>query len=273
MKKVCLILGLALAASLSAQRIGKTLIHMEQLYRNGSVLQAMDSAAYVLSIDNDNLAAKTFMYQHWDKTMKTVQERLSGLTDENSFREAKERLLIYKQLDEIHSYLRTVPMPFYGPNNRWVWQPEVGYYAGMYDTERMKIYPFVLALAEDALRSYDVELARTYYDFARQELFVSDGERTSNEVTMLKAVNHRIDSLAQTSKVYEAIVAYDMIGLSLWLDATQAERETQKLTVQQHISDLYLQLAQEYEAQGDTIAAQEHRLMAEDWKVYNDTVK
>ncbi len=273
MKRVLLVLCVLCASSLSAQRIGKTLIHMEQLYRNGSMLQAMDSAAYVLSVESDNFVAKTFMYQHWDKTMADVQERIGRLTDENNLEQARERLLIYKQLDEIHTYLRAVPMPLRGPNDRWVWQPELGYYTGMYDTERVKTYDLVLRLAEDALQSYEVELARSYYDYALKNLFVTDGERKSNLKTMVAHVNGRIATVEKSDKVYELIVAYYLTDLSLWLDESQVEKIVQKQAIQQQISDKYLQLASVWEAKGDTIAAQENRLLAEDWKIYNDTIK
>ncbi len=268
MKKWLLILIIVgLPTVLYAQRVGRTLINMEKLYKNGHVLQAMDSAAYVLSIDHDNMVAKIFMHEHWDKAMKELEHKLAPLTDETSVDQARERLLLFKLVDEIHTYLRTVPMPFYGPNERWVWQPEVGYYAGMYDNERMKAFPLMLAAADEALQSYDVELARTYYDFIRKELFVTEGERKSNEVVILQSLNTRIDSLAQSRNIYEAIVVYDMIGLSLWLDASQEDRVAQRVAMQKRIADLYLQLANEYEAQGDTVLARENRLMAEDWKV------
>ncbi len=273
MKKLFLILFVALAPVLHAQRVGRTLIHMEKLYRDGMTLQAMDSAAYVLSVDNDNFVAKNFLYRHWDKTMTDLGDRLAQLTDEKNLDEARERLLLLRQLDEIHTYLRTVPMPLYGPNDRWVWQPEVGYYAGMYDTERMKTYDLVLGLAEQALQSYDIESAQSYYDFALQELFVDERERNSNHASMLKHVNRRITELAESENIYEVIAAYNMVDLSLWLDASQKDKPVQKQAIQQEISDMYLQLAKEYAERGDTILSKEHSFLAEDWKVYTDTIQ
>ncbi len=273
MKKILLLLCVMVTPVLYAQRLGRTLIHMERLYRSGEMLQAMDSAAFVLSVEHDNVVAKNFIYRHWDKTMSAVQQRIGQLTDENSLVQARERLLLYKQIDEIHTYLRAVPMPLRGPNDRWVWQPEVGYYTGLYDTERVKTYDLVLALAEDALQSYDVELARSYYDFALNELCVTEGERQSNATTMLELINSRIQTLQQSDKIYEVIVAHNMINLSLWLDASQTDKASQKQSIQERISNMYLQLASACEAEGDTIAAKENRLLAEDWKLYNDTIK
>ncbi len=273
MKKLLLILCVVLTPTLYAQQLTRTLAAMQKLHRNGQTLQAMDTAAYVLSIDHDNFTAKQFLYQHWDKTMTRVGEQIAQLPDDKDLEQARERLQLYRYLDEIHTYLRTVPMPLYGPNNRWVWQPEVGYYAGMYDTERMKTYRLVMGLAEGALRSYDVEQAKAYYDFALQELCVDDSERESNRQMMIMHVNGQLDTLAQSTNIYEVVVAYNMVDLSLWLDASQHDRVTQKPVIQQHISDMYLALANDCEAKGDTITAQENRLLAEDWKVYTDTIQ
>ncbi len=273
MKKLFLILFVSLAPALYAQRIGRTLINMEKLYREGLTLQAMDSAAYVLSVDHDNFVAKNFLYRHWDKMMTDLGERLGQLTDEKSLDEARQRLLLLRQLDEIHTYLRSVPMPLHGPNDRWIWQPEVGYYAGMYDTERMKTYDLVLGLAEQALQSYDIELAQYYYDFALQELFVDERERSSNHASMLKHVNSRITELSESENIYEVIAAYNMVDLSLWLDASQNDKPAQKQAIQQHVADMFVQLAKDYAERGDTIASREHTLLAEDWKVYTDTIQ
>ncbi len=251
---------------LSAQRIGRTLIHVDRLQRDGHELQAMDSATYVLTIDNDNLTAKNFVYQHWDKTMKKTRERLARLSDEQDLKQAKERIVIYRQLDDIHRNLMSVPMPLYGPNNRWVWQPDLGYYTGTYDTERMRVFDMVLKHAEEAIREYDIQLAKDYYEYALDNLLIED-ERESNVRSLVKYVNEHWQKLAQTPNIYERIVAYNMIDISLWLDPTQSELETRKSELQTQISDMYLQLAEETAQAGDTITAAEYRLSAQDWQI------
>ncbi len=264
-KSVFFILCL-MTVSLCAQNVTKTLFQMNKLQREGKPLEALDSATYVLTIDADNMTAKNFIRTHWDQTMKMTNQRLERLTDEQDLEQARERLMVYKQLDDISTNLTMVRLPLRGANNRWVWQPEIGYFSGAYDSERVRTYRLVLEKAEKALMSYDVEQARAYYDFALQYVLIED-ERESNTETMLQQVNTRIDKLAESANIYERIVAYNLVDLSLWLDAEQTDKGEQKQRIQQGIAEMYLQRADEYAAAGDSISAAENRLLAEDWQV------
>ncbi len=267
MKKIALLVIVwFVGMPLCAQSVTKLLFQMNKLQREGKVLEAMDSATYVLTLDEDNLLAKNFVRHQWDQTMKETTQRLAILTDEQDLDQARERLILYKQLDEIHSNLRQIRMPLRGPNNSWVWQPEIGYFSGAYDSERVRTYRLILNKAEKALMSYDLEQARAYYDFALQYVLIED-ERESNTETMLRQVNTRIEKLAESANIYERIVAYNLVDLSLWLDAAQTDKGTQKQRIQQGIAEMYLQRADEYAAAGDSISAAENRLLAEDWQV------
>ncbi len=251
---------------LSAQSVVKAIFAMQQL-QHTDPLQAMDSATYVLTIDGDNTLAKNFMYKHWDKTMRDANEQLASLSDANDLSQARKRLTIYKHLDEIHMNLRSIRLPLYGPNNKWVWQPEVLYYSGSYDSERVRVYQLVLQKAEEVLRLQDISQARAYYEYALRELLVTKGERKSNLHTMVEQVNTRVEDLRSATDINQLIMAYNLLDLSLWLDESQVNHADEKLQLQQRISDAYLEQANAYEAQGDSLSAAESRLSAEDWRI------
>ncbi len=269
MMKRKILIGLLLAmcvVPLSAQRVMRTLIHMEKLQRNGDHLQAMDTAVYVLTIDADNRIAKQFVYEHWDKTMRETNQQLSALSDANDLAQSQQRLHIYKQLDEIHTNLSHISLPLYGPNERWVWQPEVGYYTGLYDSERMRLYNMLLNAAEEALSDYDTDLAKAHYAYILDNLLIED-EKESNVQSLVQYVNTRVNELSQSTKIYELIVAYYLTDISLWLQPEQDAITSLKPTIQQHISERYAQEAEILQAKGDTVRAHEYRLTAQDWQV------
>ncbi len=251
---------------LSAQNVVKAIFAMQKLQRTDP-LQAMDSATYVLTIDGDNTLAKNFMYKHWDKTMRDANEQLASLSDENDLTQARKRLTIYKHLDDIHINLRSIRLPLHGPNDKWVWQPEVLYYSGSYDSERVRVYRLVLRKSENALHLQDVAQAREYYEYALRELLITKGERKSNLHTMVEQVNGRVNTLREATEISQLIVAYNLLDLSLWLDDSQIDRADERLQLQQRISDAYLEQAKVYEAQGDSLSAAESRLSAEDWRI------
>ena len=170
MKKIVFILFAALLTlAVNAEERPSLLrksVQMETLRKDGRWLEAMDTATLILTYDRDYRVAVDFVHRYWDKTMRLTDERLQRLSDEESLAQAEERCEIYRVLDEVHENLRDVKMPLYGPNQKWVWQPEVAYYTGHYDTERQKTFRLLLKMADEALRSYDAEGAGVYYRLA-----------------------------------------------------------------------------------------------------------
>lgn len=124
----------------------------DRLYVKKQYLEALDSATLALSIQEDNQYAKNFIHAHWDKSIKNAKSRLEELNDLTDLSVARERLRIYTQLVEIQSNLQTISLPIHGPNDRWVWHPEIEYWQGHYD-EALRI---VIKLEEE-LKSQENE--------------------------------------------------------------------------------------------------------------------
>ncbi|HCS87551.1 MAG TPA: hypothetical protein DIW30_03800, partial [Bacteroidales bacterium] len=119
--------------------IPRLVMSMERLWRADQYLEAMDTATYVLSLQPSNRAAADFIYYRWEKMDEDTHRRLQNLPDENDILQAMERCEIYRLLDEIYTHLSDVPLPLHGTNDRWVWQPEVSYFTGHYDSERSRV--------------------------------------------------------------------------------------------------------------------------------------
>ncbi len=241
---------------------------MEKLQSSGEHLEAMDSATLLLSLDHENRAAINFVYRHWDKTMEQTTDKLSTLTDESSLDQAKERLDIYRLLDEIHLNLRSVPMPFYGPNNRWVWQPEVNYFTGTYDTERIRVFKLVMAYADDALRSFEVGQAAEHISYALNDLLL-ESERESNRKLIVQDLEKRVAKLRESTNIYNVIASYDIAGLALShvKDGQHKLALTNtQVAIRERIEQMYREAAAAALEQGDSIGAYNFNLSADDWK-------
>ncbi len=267
MKRIfTLTLLLATLLPLCAQRTMRTLLHMEQLQRAGQTLEAMDSATVILTRDADNQAAKNFIHQHWEKTMKAAQQQLVLHKDEHSVEDTKKRLYIYRLLDNINQNLQYVRMPLRGPRDSWVWQPEISYYTGTYSTEQMKAFNLFMKKANEALDSYNVAEAQEHYAFILEHVYTTPGEHRSVKRKMRQAVNTHIASVAAGTEIHQLLAHYNMLDLSLWLDPTQTEFPATQQALRPVISEHYLQLSETYAAQGDSILALENRQLAKDWK-------
>lgn len=265
-KKILLLIFLLLpSVAMARTGVMRLLMSMERLQRADSYLEAMDSATLVLTIDEDNRTAKEFVYRHWDNMMEHTREQLTANSDLENLEQTARRCEIYRLLDEIYTHLYDVSLPLYGPDNRWVWQPEMAYYSGHYDEERNRTYHLLMRKVEEALRSYDSFTAQQYMQQALDKYLITEGERESNKKEMIRQCNENIARLGQSEQIHQAIFAYELIQLSLALDATQDNLHDQQTAVQKHIADLYLQKAAVAQAMGDTIQAEEYRLSAKDW--------
>ncbi len=265
-----LLLG-ALLPAFAEGNSGKNLIRMnvqmQKLWQQKQYLQAMDTAVFVLTIDNDNRAASDFVYRNWDTMTRWTENRLQRLYNEESIEESEERCEIYRLLSEINNNLRTVPMPLYGPREKWVWQPEINYYDGHYDTERTRLVRLLMRRADGALFSHDTETAKQYYTLALNKYLLTEGERVQNLDVMLQRLQAAIEQYASSDRIHEAVFAYELMELSLTLQPQQPEMEVRRADMQQRVADLYLKAAEQALLQGDSVASYEYRLSYEDWKV------
>ena len=259
--------GVCTAQTQKTPNLARMNVQMNKLWQQKQYLEAMDTAVCILSIDNDHRAATDFVYRNWDKMRHWADNRLQNLYDEESVDEAVERCEIYRLLDEINSTLRTVPMPLYGPKERWVWQPEINYYSGHYDTERVKLVRLLMRKADEALKSHDTETAKEYYQLALDRYLLTEGEKRENRETMLRRLDESLNGFSQTDRLFEAVFAYELMELSLVLKPDQPEMMQKKEAMQQHVAELYLKASEEALLAGDTVASQEYRLSYEDWKL------
>ena len=269
MKKSFLILFAAFVAMAAVAEekpsLLKKSLQMERLRKDGRWLEAMDTATLILTYDKDYRTAVDFVHRYWDKTMQLTDERLQRLSDDESLDQAEERCEIYRVLDEVHDNLRDIRMPLYGPNQKWVWQPEVGYYTGHYDSERQKTFRLLLRKADEALRSYDAEGAMEYYRLALNKYLITDGEKRSNRIDILNQCNGMIDRLCDSERIYDSIFAFELCNISLEINSDQPDIRQRQTLLQKNIAAIYQQLAVEALQAGDSIQAHEYQLSADDW--------
>lgn len=259
--------SLLMAQTKTKPNITRLLVSMERLWRADKYLEAVDTAAYILSFEPTNRVATDFIYRRWDKMHDDTEQQLLNLSDENNLEQAIQRCEIYRLLDEINTYLLEVTMPLRGANNRWVWQPEISYYAGHYDSERSHVVQLLLIKADAALLSHDAEEAKGYYLLLLRKYLVTEGERTSNLQLLLKTCNDRLSMYADSEQLNDALFAWDLLQLSLTLDDTQEDIVRLKPVLQEHIAALYLEQSQKALLQGDSVQAREFELYADDWKL------
>lgn len=273
MKKILFIAILCIVSlGLSAQErnLTKMTLKMEKLWKAGDYLEAMDTATLVLTLDGDNHAAKEFVHRNWDKMQQRAERDIERLNDPNDLDEAAARCEIYRLLDEIHGNLSVIKLPLVGYHQSWVWQPEVSYYSGHYDNERMKTYRLLMSFVRQSLADRDTESAGQFVNMAMDKYLLTEGERKKCRKDMVVLCTEELKKVDGSDKVYDAIYAYDLSVLSLKMDSTQSQIREQQPILQQHVSDLYLQEANLELSKGDSIRANELFLSAEEWKVNKD---
>lgn len=263
---VVLCAGCCMAQADSKPNLLRLSAQMQKLWKERQYLEAMDTAVYILSLDNDHRVATDFVYRNWDRMQQWSDQRLQSLYDEESVDESVERCEIYRLLDEINTNLRTVKMPLYGPKERWVWQPEINYYSGHYDTERVNIVRLLMRKADEALKSYDTETAKQYYELALEKYLLTEGEQKESRETMLRRLDASLKTVENTDRLHEAIFAYELMELSLTLEPGQEDMQQRKDRMQQRIANLYLEAADSALVAGDSVAWKEYSLSYEDWK-------
>lgn len=241
-------------------------MHAERLWRAKDYIEAVDSAARVLTVMPNNSAAKNFLHDHWDKMMRHVNTTLEQNADEKSLEQSLVRLETYRLLAETADYLREVQMPLVGTN--WQWYPEFYYSQGDYDSERSHVYHMLLEEANACLRSYDTEGAREHLLLALRYLNPGD-ERESNRADLQAAIIRNLAVYKNADNIPEAIFAYELTNLS---DALRGDTsvhldtiEHMKPILREHVGTLYNAKADELLQAGDSTAAADFRAMANDW--------
>lgn len=253
-----------LAAETSAFRLT---VQMEKLWRADCYLEAMDTAVRVLSMDNENLLAKTFVHDKWDSTLRYAMRTLESNADELSLEQSLVRLEVYRVMAEISDYLSDVRMPLRG--NNWEWYPELYYNQGDYDSERVHVFRLLMDAAQQCVRSYDAEGAQGYYLKALRYLLPGT-EWEGNLRKITGQLTTTVHTLGGSRYIPDAIFAYELCQTTLVLDSTLSELREELPVLQQHVSDLYLIRAEELEVAGDSIKAADYRAYALDWATVSD---
>lgn len=243
----------------------KKLALMEKMYLSGQHMEAMDSAVSILAAHPGNRPATNFIYTHWDEVMREVSSVLASNTSATDVDEAIRRLEVYRLMAEMTDFMAEVDLPLHGPNDSWVWYPELYYNQGDYDTERTHVYRLLVSKAMESLQSYDAEEAKRYYLLALHYL-LPDTELTGNLSAITQQLYRKMKQLGSSSRIPDAIFAYELTVLSLALDTAQPEVKTLQQTIQAHVSDLYVQRAAELRTAGDTVKALEYMEYSLDWK-------
>jgi hypothetical protein len=268
MKKVFFILVASLlAVNLPAETSAfKLLMHTERLWRAEQWQEAMDSATRVLVIAPNNSAAKNFVHDHWDDMLRRTATTLEKNADEANLNQSLVRLEIYRLMAEIADNLREVQMPIVGTD--WQWYPELYYNQGDYDSERMHVYRMLMDKANDCLLSYDTDGAREAFLTALRYL-IPGSEREGNRADIQASLIRKMIQLSSTSRIPEAIYAYELTNLSDALCSDTVHLDTvaaMRPRLQQHVADLYHAQADELQAAGDSAKAADYRALALDWE-------
>ena len=109
--------------------------HATKLWKNGQYLEAMDSASLALSTYEASTSAKNFIRKHWNETLDYGKYLIEHNTNTKDLKETKTRMDTYRMLMEINDNLKTCRLPIQGPNNRWLWMPDIQYWDGYYNEE------------------------------------------------------------------------------------------------------------------------------------------
>ena len=139
MKTRLLLFLLILSANVLADDANRLMIQAQKLYKDKQYLEAMDSATYALSLNQDSRAAKTFIYKHYDRAIKQALATIEQNADTKDLQQSEARLKTYQLLVDITDNLSRVSLPLHGYNDVWIWQPELQYYDGYVAEEERNV--------------------------------------------------------------------------------------------------------------------------------------
>ena len=147
MRKYFLILALCLVPwgllpateAEDAQEAARLMTRAEKLFKKNLFLEAMDSATLAYRTSNKSVAARTFIYKHWDQTMRYATALLESHAELENLQDSRVRYKTYRLLMEINDNLQASPLPIRGNYDRWVWLPEMQYWDGYCSEERKRL--------------------------------------------------------------------------------------------------------------------------------------
>lgn len=147
MKKHLLLMALLILPFLSmtateaedAQEAAKLMTKAEKLYKKHLYLEAMDSATLAYHISPKSVAARTFIYKHWDETMRYATALLEAHDELENLKDSRIRYNTYRLMMDINENIQSSPLPIRGNYDRWVWVPEMQYWDGYIAEERKRL--------------------------------------------------------------------------------------------------------------------------------------
>lgn len=240
---------------------------MSRLRRQHDLVGAMQCATLLLSRNENNLNAAGFMHDNWNAMIRQVNKELEANNDEYDIEQCEARCRLYQRLSVVEDNLRSVKMPLHGSGNRWVWQPELLYVEGTYQSERQHLAALLRTTARQALVSYNAQEAQRCYDKLLNTNLLYPAEQEGNRKILLEDCNQLLgEKTRHKNNITDLLFAYELTTLSLFLDEQQTDVADIQQQLTADISHRYEQLAENYLNEGDSVRAQEYKLAAEEWK-------
>lgn len=122
-----------------AQEAARLMTKAEKLFKKHLYLEAMDSATLAYRICPQSVAARTFIYKNWDKTMRFATDLLETHIIVEDLEDSRVRYNTYRLMVDINDNLQSSPLPIHGNYDRWVWMPEMQYWDGYLSDERRRL--------------------------------------------------------------------------------------------------------------------------------------
>lgn len=132
--------GRVLAAEAEdANEAARLMTKAEKLYKKHMFLEAMDSATYAYRLYPKSVAARTFIYKHWDETIRFATNQLETYIEPENLAHSRVRYETYRRMMSINDNLQSSPLPIHGNYDKWVWLPEMQYWDGYFFEEKKRL--------------------------------------------------------------------------------------------------------------------------------------
>lgn len=122
-----------------ANEAARLMTKAEKLYKKHMYLEAMDSATLAYRTFPKSVAARTFIYKHWDQTIRYATALLESHSEVEKLADSRVRFQTYRLLMSINDNLQASPLPLRGNYDKWVWMPEMQYWDGYYFEEKKRL--------------------------------------------------------------------------------------------------------------------------------------
>ena len=277
-----LALCLTLSLGASAQRTGNTIkddtysaaelndaaltSRLARCRQQKDYLSGMYYATLLLSRNENNSNAKQYIHNNWDKMVQQWQTVIDSNNLQDDIDCTEQRCKAHKQMAAIEDNLRGVKMPLHGQNDKWVWQPEMLYVEGIYQSERRHLATLLRQQATLSIKNYDSETLGECYQRILDSDLLLEQEKAGNLDIILADCNKTIKAKSERQSLADLLFVSELCNLSLKLNANQSDIETIRSATRQKIYERYLVLAHEAQTLGDTIKAQELTSAAQEYK-------